>query len=492
MKDWLLIGEFSKVTGLSLKALRIYEEKKLLVPHERGENKYRYFSTQQIEQADKISQFKEMGFSLDQIKLLLEQTSTRRLTDIIADKIGESRRESILLAAKIQKLEKLLSSLKQNQPLTDEQKGEIMENLYEYSLNNLKRQGIQSDQVESLLKTEIEHLSPKIKELLPEIKNLLKVVEQNDILIGPGRANTLASLILLGEKYSPLNPVDFGLMPETFAHSKIFMLDVEYSNSQLIGQLCDEVSKKINFEVVAFKSPILDILKDVQNQVGRIDFESFNNFDPRILGASKLYGRKGLFGPDWNPNFEAFRRAPKWFQEEFCYNAEQLDEVYGEYEFKSPMDYINTQTLLHSFGIEELKKYRKETNGSGHPELDYTNGLLIYREDWLRIYMRLTGARFEEISPMLTSMREYPEKHSIRDLGKIEDPELRRVFFDSIPTLFSKSHGVSWWWYYKRTAILKALWSEIYLDAIKRWEDKHQMIWREFGYKDTNYYHLKA
>ncbi len=68
----LSIGEFSRVTRLSIKALRLYHEKGLLLPDRVSlESKYRYYSSAAVERAAVITSLKDMGFSLDEIKALL-------------------------------------------------------------------------------------------------------------------------------------------------------------------------------------------------------------------------------------------------------------------------------------------------------------------------------------------------------------------------------------------------------------------------------------
>ncbi|MEN0060333.1 MAG: MerR family transcriptional regulator [Bdellovibrio sp.] len=494
MKDWFLVGEFSKITGLSLKALRLYEEKGLLIPRERGDNKYRYFSSSQIEEAKRIVQFKELGFTLEQIKRLLTVTAEETLYELVKKKVAESKSEAIDLSLRIQNLESLLSSLEKNKQLTEEQRGVLMESVFEASLNNLKRRGVVADsELITQLKSEVDHFSEDVQKLLPEIRQVLKIVKQKNILIGPGRANTAASLVLFSEGYSPFDPRSFDLMPETFSQSKIFMFDVEYSNSDILGLLCDEITKKINFEVVAFKSPFLDILKDVQIKTGEIDFEKFSDLDPIVLEAPKRSGTRGLFGPDWSPDFEAFRTSSPEFQAEHNYRENEIEELYKDLVYKNLMDYINTETIRDFHGLGLLKTYLAGGQESAHTELQKTNGLLLYREDWLKIYMRLTGVGIAEANSLLSSIRNNPQDHSINSLSNSLEPVVKSSLYEAIPDLYSKSHAVSWWWYYKRTAILKALWKDSYLDSIKKWEDQHQMIWQEFGYKkDKDLYYLKA
>lgn len=68
------IGEFSRLTRNTVKALRLYHEKGLLVPDfVDPESGYRYYSKGQVQEARVIRTLKEMGFSLGEIKETLEQ-----------------------------------------------------------------------------------------------------------------------------------------------------------------------------------------------------------------------------------------------------------------------------------------------------------------------------------------------------------------------------------------------------------------------------------
>ena len=70
MKNWNTIGQFSKKVGISAKALRLYEKIQLIKSHARGENGYRYYHDQQIELAHRLNDFKNLGFTLAEIKSL--------------------------------------------------------------------------------------------------------------------------------------------------------------------------------------------------------------------------------------------------------------------------------------------------------------------------------------------------------------------------------------------------------------------------------------
>jgi len=70
------IGEFSRITSLSIKTLRLYHEKGILIPSEVDEfTGYRYYSEANIEQARTIRILKEYDFSLAEIKEILGECS---------------------------------------------------------------------------------------------------------------------------------------------------------------------------------------------------------------------------------------------------------------------------------------------------------------------------------------------------------------------------------------------------------------------------------
>jgi DNA-binding transcriptional MerR regulator len=68
------IGDLSKLTQVSLKALRYYDELGLLKPAEVDPfTGYRYYSFDQLPRLNRIRALKDLGSSLEQIALLLQQ-----------------------------------------------------------------------------------------------------------------------------------------------------------------------------------------------------------------------------------------------------------------------------------------------------------------------------------------------------------------------------------------------------------------------------------
>ena len=63
------IGDFAKITNLSIRTLRFYDELGLLVPEEVDVySNYRYYGDRNIEEAKKINYYKKAGFTLEEIR----------------------------------------------------------------------------------------------------------------------------------------------------------------------------------------------------------------------------------------------------------------------------------------------------------------------------------------------------------------------------------------------------------------------------------------
>ena len=68
MKTSYSIGEFSQVTGLSVKTLRFYHEKGILIPSSVDDSTgYRFYDPEKIEKARVIMQLRRMEFSIEDI-----------------------------------------------------------------------------------------------------------------------------------------------------------------------------------------------------------------------------------------------------------------------------------------------------------------------------------------------------------------------------------------------------------------------------------------
>ncbi len=94
------IGELSKVTGLSVKTLRFYHEKGVLIPScVDDQSGYRYYDEASVEKARVVTCFRSMEFSLKQIKEILHTYDDQadildylqQQKEVMEDKIREYR-----------------------------------------------------------------------------------------------------------------------------------------------------------------------------------------------------------------------------------------------------------------------------------------------------------------------------------------------------------------------------------------------------------------
>ena len=77
----LKIGEFARICRVSTQTLRYYDAEGILCPDEIDSNTgYRFYSPEQVETFRLIQTYKEAGFALDEIKVLLRGDSDRRDT----------------------------------------------------------------------------------------------------------------------------------------------------------------------------------------------------------------------------------------------------------------------------------------------------------------------------------------------------------------------------------------------------------------------------
>lgn len=65
------ISDVAKLTGLTPKSIRLYEDKGMFAPPSSGHNGYRIYNQSHVDDLHLIARAKRAGFSLDECKLLL-------------------------------------------------------------------------------------------------------------------------------------------------------------------------------------------------------------------------------------------------------------------------------------------------------------------------------------------------------------------------------------------------------------------------------------
>ncbi len=72
-RTWQLIGEASRLSGISVRRLRFYSDEGLLPPAARTESGYRVYSEQDLVRLELIRSLREAGLGLDAIREVLRR-----------------------------------------------------------------------------------------------------------------------------------------------------------------------------------------------------------------------------------------------------------------------------------------------------------------------------------------------------------------------------------------------------------------------------------
>ena len=110
----LKIGEFSKMMQVTVKTLRLYEQKGLLQPNEVDEwTGYRYYSIAQMQRLSTIRTLQGLGFSLAEIKEIFDSDTSVPPLEQLDRKIADCERQLHMLKGRMQLLSSMRDSRKE-------------------------------------------------------------------------------------------------------------------------------------------------------------------------------------------------------------------------------------------------------------------------------------------------------------------------------------------------------------------------------------------
>ena len=90
----LKIGEFSKLSHLTVKALRFYEKEGLLIPASIDRwSGYRFYETSQLEDAAKIKAYRQLDLSIEEIKAILSGADAKAILNAKAIALKTQKEE---------------------------------------------------------------------------------------------------------------------------------------------------------------------------------------------------------------------------------------------------------------------------------------------------------------------------------------------------------------------------------------------------------------
>lgn len=105
----LTIGHLARETGTKVETVRFYEKNGLLPAPSRAENNYRSYDRSHLNRLSFIRRARDLGFSLDQIRALLNLADDRKQPCAAVDAIANEHRREV--ERKIRDLEALKSEL---------------------------------------------------------------------------------------------------------------------------------------------------------------------------------------------------------------------------------------------------------------------------------------------------------------------------------------------------------------------------------------------
>lgn len=117
----LKIGDFSKLSRISIRMLRHYDEIGLLAPKSTDNfTNYRYYSEDQLPVAERVTALKDMGFSLAMIaEILKNYDKPQALAEFLAVKQAEVQEEAEKATQRLLLLETAINRLRKDEPVME-------------------------------------------------------------------------------------------------------------------------------------------------------------------------------------------------------------------------------------------------------------------------------------------------------------------------------------------------------------------------------------
>lgn len=112
----LKISDFSKLSGISIRMLRFYDEKDILKPVKIEENGYRYYDVKQLRLATQIHYFRYLEFSTIEIKMLMSRLQHGdEIQMILNERLMELKKDTEKMIEKMETLQKTIDKFNQEE-----------------------------------------------------------------------------------------------------------------------------------------------------------------------------------------------------------------------------------------------------------------------------------------------------------------------------------------------------------------------------------------
>ncbi|WP_209970321.1 MerR family transcriptional regulator [Paenibacillus eucommiae] len=109
------IGELARLADISPRTIDYYTKMGLLEPEKRSDTNYRFYSDETLTRLKRIESMKKEKYTLEEIKVSLEQWSKISRDDVVTDKLTSLQLHLEQLAKEAQELGPILEKLKPSQ-----------------------------------------------------------------------------------------------------------------------------------------------------------------------------------------------------------------------------------------------------------------------------------------------------------------------------------------------------------------------------------------
>lgn len=485
------ISRLAKLSGVTEKAIRLYEKKALLSKASRSENNYRYFGESHLKELQQISSLKSLGLTLDEIRIInrsLDDKASTTLNEFYLKQLEKTEMELKVLEKRKQEIAKKVNV---TQKLLGSKKKGVMMNVELNELLNLKNLAnnkyakygkIAQDFIEreNFFDSEI-----KIQ-FIEDVKAVIKFIEKTKIKIGPLRGSSASSLILDILGLNSINPLDYGLIPERFNKNKLYLdFDVEFERGSEFIWFCKELTHDRDYKFEAYKLPIIDIIaateKRIKKKIDPKNIDDFSDEFKQLILKGDFQYIPGVDTPDntqWSKIFGIKDTSCNQEKNLKNLNPKNALDMWGFFALEgrdaASSKFNDFVHCIPNKKIDDLPFFVQEM-------MLKNRGHLLYQEEWLTVLAYYLDNDFTKAENVRTQFRLIGPQI----LEEINLPELvRKLLIEEFQSLFNFSHVVSTWQKTKTAAYLKTHYREIYLDEVQKFELKNpNYSWADFGFK---------
>ena len=491
------IGQFAKRAKVSARTVRYYESIGLLIT-DRGSNNYRTYSKALLARMEKIRDLQSLGFSLEEIKEIIDFPLSK-MGQSLRERLIEVEKEIIASEGRKDRLKQLLSvitKIEVGENLTEAERNLYMEAIRSEIIKSLegKYKSVTSKELDYLTRDKWFYERAEMSEFLASLQRCMDFAKRKNLILGPGRGSAPASITIYGAGFSSIDPMKYEMVPERLsALPPSIHIDVEYERGQEFVDFCQEQNRKLRFgEIQAFKMPLIDILKNVDQCLGRpVAYDEIKEDSDLVLQPFRNADVEKIFCFDYSE--KALVMKYENFFPEYS-GLKKIEEYLSGQKIHNFRDVINVMALWRPHSkevIDRLHSYREaKRNGfvydflPSHLQkgLEPNFGRVIYHEEILRIMAHFTGWELGRCNLLRRAIFKNEREN-------VDWTEFRNVVPKTVADLveeeskwaFCFPHVLAFSQFTKKTAVLKSLHKDVYFSQVEKFEQKHGLAWDDIG-----------